>query len=132
MTARESIPDAMGSPMGKVLSDAEAQREAAGFKIAYEDLRQWVAEAEKLTKRFGVFLQALGHPRRLGELGGDVAQVLMVFVRDVEAHGLGLFVRSLVGLDREAAKEAGEERAWPETVKLGQYHRPMCDGLVDH
>ena len=48
MTARESIPDAMGSPMGKVLSDAEAQREAAGFKIPYEDLRQWVAEAEKL------------------------------------------------------------------------------------
>jgi hypothetical protein len=32
----------------------------------------------------------------------------------------------------EAAKVAGEGRAWPETVKLGQYHRPMCDGLVDH
>src|SRR3972149_1326079 len=52
MTARESIPGAMGSPMGstsgKVSTDTEAQREAAGFKIPYEDLRQWIAETEKL------------------------------------------------------------------------------------
>lgn len=48
MTARESIPDAMGSPMGAVTTDERAQREAAGFRIAYDDLREWIAEAEKL------------------------------------------------------------------------------------
>ena len=48
MTARESIPDAMGSPMGNVAAGENTQGEGSGIKIAYDDLREWIAEAEKL------------------------------------------------------------------------------------
>ena len=49
MTAGDSDIDAMSSPMGAVAGEAAGkQHEDHGVKIAYEDLRQWIAEAEKL------------------------------------------------------------------------------------
>ena len=49
MTAKDSNIDAMSSPMGAVAGEAARKQHADhGVKIAYEDLRQWIAEAEKL------------------------------------------------------------------------------------
>ncbi|OIQ91200.1 phenolic acid decarboxylase subunit C [mine drainage metagenome] len=49
MTARASDAEAMGSPMGRIAGEeSQREREAQGFKIPYEDLREWIAEAEKL------------------------------------------------------------------------------------
>ena len=49
MSASEQSTDAMGSPMGSATGEeTKSQREARGFKIPYEDLREWIAEAEKL------------------------------------------------------------------------------------
>lgn len=43
--------------------------------------------------------------RLLAESGGEADETEQA---KKEAEGLGVFVRSLVGLDREAAKEAGD------------------------
>ena len=47
-----------------------------------------------------------------------------------ESHGLGLFVRSLVGLDREAAKEAFAEFLDGKTLTANQIE--FVNLIVDH
>ena len=48
MGNRMSIPDAMSNPMG-ALAGAKAKESAdPSYKIPYEDLREWIAQAEKL------------------------------------------------------------------------------------
>jgi type I restriction enzyme, R subunit len=51
-----------------------------------------------------------------------------------ESHGLGLFVRSLVGLDREAAKEALSGFVAGKTLAANQIEFPnlIVNHLTDH
>lgn len=46
------------------------------------------------------------------------------------AHGLGLFIRSLVGLDRKAAKEAFNEFIGSRTLNASQLE--LLDLIIDH
>lgn len=39
--------DAMSSPLGKVLTETAEQTNKPGLEFRYEDLREWIAQAEK-------------------------------------------------------------------------------------
>jgi len=42
------MDEGMSSPMGKVMGQAGTQAETGGYEILYEDLREWIAQSEKL------------------------------------------------------------------------------------
>ena len=42
------MDEGMSSPMGKVMGEAGAQAQDRGYEFLYEDLREWIAQAEKL------------------------------------------------------------------------------------
>lgn len=48
MGDRMRLPDGMGAPMGAVAGGPEQQAAKPGYAIPYEDLREWIAQAEKL------------------------------------------------------------------------------------
>ena len=48
MGDRMRLPDGMGAPMGAVAEGPEQQAAEPDYTIPYEDLREWIAQAEKL------------------------------------------------------------------------------------